>query len=117
MVVKKPVLELLARTLLYSLIIILINFVIIFAIIFALQGELNQITRTLSFALLFEGGIGLTAGGAAAFYSPLGAKISEVFFHSKPWNAKRQKEVEKQAIVWIATAIFLVFVALLLSAV
>ena len=112
MIDKKNVLELIARTLIYSLIVILIDFIIIFS----LQG-INQITEVLSFVLLFEGGMGLTVGGAAAFYSPLGAKISEVFFHSKPWNAKRQKEVEKQARSWIITGIFLVFAALLLSAV
>jgi hypothetical protein len=106
------VLELLARSLLYSLIVILIDFVLIFA----LQGGLNQITDSLSFVILLEGGIGLTVGGAAASYSPLGAKISEVFFHSKPWDAKRQKEVEKQARTWITTGIILVLAALLISA-
>ena len=113
MVIKKTLPELLARTLLYTFIIILIDFVIIIS----LQRELNQITESLSFVLLFEGGIGLTVGGAAASYSPVSAKISEVLFHSKPWNAKRQKEVEKQARVWIITGMFLVFAALLLSAV
>ena len=113
MVIKKTLPELLARTLLYTFIIILIDFVIIIS----LQRELNQITESLSFVLLFEGGIGLTVGGAAASYSPVSAKISEVLFHSKPWNAKRQKEAEKQARAWIATGIIFVFAALLLSAV
>lgn len=113
MVTKKTVLELLARGLLYSLIVILIDFVLIFSI----QGGLNQITASLSFIMLLEGGIGLAVGGAIAFYSPLGAKISEVLFHSKPWDAKRQKEAEKQARTWIMTGIILVFAALLLSAV
>ncbi len=113
MVTKKTVLELLARGLLYSLIVILIDFVLIFSI----QGGLNQITASLSFIMLLEGGIGLAVGGAIAFYSPLGAKISEVLFHSKPWDAKRQKEAEKQARTWIVTGIILVFAALLLSAV
>jgi len=112
MVAKKIVLEFFARSLLYSLIVILIDFVIIFA----LQGELSQITDALSFVLLLEGGMGLTVGGATAVYSPVGAKISEEFFHSKPWNAKRQKEVERQARIWVVTGIFLVFAALLLSA-
>jgi len=112
MVTKKTVLELLAKCLIYSLIVISIDFILIFA----LQGGLNQITDSLSFVLLFEGGMGLAVGGAAAFYSPLGAKMSEVFFKSKPWNAKRQKEVEKQARSWIITGIFLVFAALFLSA-
>jgi len=113
MITRKTVLELLAGSLLYSLIVIVIDFVLIFS----LKVGLNQIIDSLSFVMLFEGGIGLTVGGAGAFYSPLGAKISEVLFHSKPWNAKRQKEVEKQARVWIVTGIFLVFAALLLSSV
>jgi hypothetical protein len=67
--------------------------------------------------MLLEGGIGLSVGSAVASYSPLGAKINEVFFHSKPWNAKHQKEAEKQARAWIVTGIILVFAALLVSAV
>jgi hypothetical protein len=113
MITRKTVLELLAVCLLYSLIVILIDFVLIFA----LQRGLDQITESLSFVMLLEGGIGLTVGGAVASYSPLGAKISEVFFHSKPWNAERRKEAEKQAGAWIITGIILVFAALLLSAV
>lgn len=113
MTTRKSVLELLARSLLYSLIVILIDFVLIFS----LQGGLYQISDSLSFIMLFEGGIGLTVGGAVASYSPLSAKISEVFFHSKPWNAKRQKEAEKQARAWIVTGIILVLAALLVSAV
>lgn len=113
MIVKRTVLELLARTFLYSLMIVLIDFVIIFFF----QVGLATIKEVLPFVLLFEGGLCLTVGGAAAFYSPVSAKISEVLFHSKPWNARRQKEVEKQARTWIVTGIFLVFAALLLSAV
>lgn len=109
----KPVIEFLAASLLYSSIVALADFVIIFFLL----GDLNQIKESLSFVMLLEGGIGLTAGGAAVFYSPLGAKISEVLFHSKPWNAKRQKETEKHATVWIGTGVFLVLAALLLSAV
>jgi hypothetical protein len=113
MINMKTVLELLAKSLLYSLVVILIDVVIVFLI----TREPNQIIDTLSFVMLLEGGIGLTAGGGTAIYSPSGAKISEVLFRSKPWNAKRQKEVEKQARAWIATGIILVFEALLLSAV
>lgn len=113
MIDRKTVLELLAKSLLYSLIVVLIDFVLIFF----LNEGLNKIIDSLSFVMLLEGGIGLTVGGATVFYSPLGAKISEVLFHSKPWNAKRLKEVEKQAEAWIATGIVLVFEALLLSAV
>ena len=110
--IKKSLLELLAKTLIYSAIIILIDFIIIFL----LTAEINQTIDTLSFAVLFEGGIGLTLGGVTASYTPIGAKISEVFFHTKPWNAKRQKEVEKQARILIVTGFFLVFAALILSA-
>ena len=109
----KTILELFAASLLYSSIVILIDFLIIF--FFA--GGLEQVTTFLSFVILLEGGIALTVGGGVAVYSPLGAKISEVIFRSKPWNAKRMKEAEKQARIWITTGVFLVFSALLLSAV
>ncbi len=109
----KTVIEFLAAILLYSSIVALADFLIIFFFL----GDLNKIKESLSFVMLLEGGIGLTAGGAAVFYSPIGAKISEVLFHSKPWNANRQKETEKHAIVWIGTGFFLIFSALLLSAV
>lgn len=112
MVTKETVLELLARSTLYSLVVILIDFVFLFAI----QGSLNQIAFALPLLLLLEGGIGLTVGGAVAFYSPLGAKMSEILFHSKPWTAQRQKEAEKQARTWIATGTILILVSFLISA-
>jgi len=112
MVTKKLVLELLGRCLLYSMIVIVIDFVVIFAF----QGGLDQMIDSLSFVILLEGGLFLIVGGAVASYSPLSAKISEVLFHSKPWTAKRLKEAERQARTWIVTAIILVFIALLVSA-
>jgi len=112
MVTKTAVLELLARSLIYSLIVILIDIVLIFAV----QGGINQIIAALALLMLLEGGIGLTVGGAIAFYSPLGSKISEILFHSKPWTAQRQKEAEKQARTWIATGIILVLAAFVISA-
>jgi len=108
----KSLLELIAKTLIYSLIVITIDFIIL---LFFIEG-LSQIVDVLSFVLLLEGGIGLTLGGASASYTPISAKVSEVFFHTKPWNAKRQKEVEKQARILIVTGIMLVFSALILSA-
>lgn len=111
MIRGKSVLEFLAASLLYFSIVSLADFLIIYFFF----GDPNQIKESLSFVMLLEGGIGLTAGGAAVFYSPMGAKISEVLFHSKPWNAKRQIETEKHAMVWIGTGIFLVFAALLVS--
>ena len=108
----KVILELILRSLVYSLIVFLIDFVLIVFI-----DRFNQIIYNLSFLMLFEGGIGLAVGGAAASYSPIGAKLSEIIFHSKPWNARRQREVEQQAKTWIVTGIFLIVVALSLSAI
>jgi hypothetical protein len=108
----KPTLELIASCLIYSLIIILIDFVLI---LFFRQVS-AQIVYSLSFVMLIEGGVGLTVGGTIVLYSPLSAKIGEVILHSKPWDAKRQREVETQAKTWIATGSILVSVALLISA-
>ncbi len=99
--------------LVYSLIVIIINF----GALFLITWELNQTTATLPFLLLAEGGLGLTVGGVIVFFSPIGGKIEEIIFHSISWNAKRQKEAEKQARVWVVTGGILVFAALLLSAI
>ena len=112
MATVKSALELVASCLVYSLIVVLIDFVIILFF----RRELNQIASSLSFVMLFEGGLGLTVGGGVVLYSPIGSKMEEVIFHSEPWNAKRQKEAEKQAEAWIVTGIILVFAALLISA-
>jgi hypothetical protein len=112
MITWKTALKLITKFLLYSLIIMLVDF----AFIFALTRGTDQITYTLSFVMLIEGGIALIVGGAAASYSPLSAKLSEVIFHTKPWNARRQKEVETNARAWITAGIILVLEALLLSA-
>jgi hypothetical protein len=109
----KTALEVIARCLVYLLIVLSVDFILIFLF----EGGPNHITSSLSFVALLEGGIGLTVGGAAASYSPIAAKISETIFHSKPWNATRQKEVEAQAKEWILTGVFLICAALLLSAV
>jgi hypothetical protein len=108
----KPTLELFASCLIYSSIIILIDFVLILFF----RQELAQIVYSLSFVVLIEGGVGLTVGGAIVLYSPLSAKMGEVILHSKPWDAKRQREAEAQAKTWIATGSILVSVALLISA-
>ena len=113
MIAWKTALGLFARFLVYSLIVILIDFVLIVS----LTGGINQIKYTLSFVMLLEGGMGLIVGGATALYSPSVAKISEVLFHSKPWNSKRQKEIETQVEVFIVTGGILIFEALLLSAI
>ena len=112
MTIAKSVLALFASCLVYSSIVIVIDFVFI---LFFSQ-ELGQIASSLSFVMLVEGGLGLTIGSAFVFYSPIGSKIGEVLFHSKPWNAKRLKEAEKQAQPWIVTGSILVLAALLISA-
>jgi hypothetical protein len=112
MIAWKIALESFVRSSVYSLVIILIDAILI---VF-LRGGINQITYSLSFVMLLEGGIGLIVGGAVALYSPSVAKMSEVLFHSKPWNAKLQKQIEKQVEALIVTGIILVIEALLLSA-
>lgn len=112
MIYWRTLLEFIAKCLLYSFIIILVDFFILFF----LAGGLNEIIYSLSFVMLLEGGIGLVVGGGAVLYSPASAKISETIFHTKPWDAKRQKEVENQTRAWIITGFFLVLEALLLSA-
>jgi hypothetical protein len=108
----KSVLELVASCLVYSSIVILIDLVVILFF----TRELSQIGSSLSFVMLVEGGLGLTVGGAFVLYSPTVSKIGEFIFHSKPWNATRQKEAEKQAAAWIVTGSILVLAALLVSA-
>ena len=112
MISWRTLLKFIAKCLLYSFVIILIDFVILFS----LAGRLEEITYSLSIVMLLEGGIGLVVGGGAVLYSPVSAKISEMILHTKPWNAKRQKEVETQTRAWIITGVFLVLEALLLSA-
>jgi hypothetical protein len=112
MITWKNILKVIAKCLLYSTIVILVDFVLV---VFLSRG-LSQISISLSLIMLFEGGICLVAGGAAALYSPLAAKISETIFHSKPWDAKRQKDVEAQAGIWILSGVVLIFAALLFSA-
>lgn len=108
----KTVLEFCTKLFLYSTIIILIDFVLILAF----TRVTNDIVKILSFVMLVEGGIVLIVGGVTASYSSLYAKLSEVVFHTEPWNAKRQKETEINARAWIILGIFLVIEALVLSA-
>ena len=108
----KFALELIARCLVYSLVVMFMDFI---AVLLFTQ-KLDQIVPYLSLVMLAEGGVGLTVGGAIVLYSPIGSKIGEIIFHSEPWSAKRGKEAEKQAKTWIVTGSILVFAALLVSA-
>jgi hypothetical protein len=113
MTIARSILELLASCLFYSLVVILIDVVLI--LIFF--GDLSQVAYFLSLVILVEGGLGLIVGGAISLNTPIISKMGEVFFHSKPWSAKRQKELETKARAWIVTGLILVFAALLVSAV
>jgi hypothetical protein len=112
MTLIKSALELLASCLVYAFVVMLVDFVVILVF----WRELSQVASTLSIVMLVEGALGLTLGGAMASYSPIAGKLGEVFFRSKPWDAKHQRETEKQARTWIVTGGILVFAALLLSA-
>ncbi len=109
----KNFLRLLALSLIYSLIITLVDFLIIFFFI----RDLTQLLYYVSLILLLEGALGLIAGGGAVMYSPVASKVSEIIFKSEPWNAKRQKEVEKQGQGLILIGISLLFAGLLVSAI
>ena len=108
----KTVMAFCTKLFIYSIIIILIDFLLILAF----ARVTSDIVQTLSFVILIEGGIVLIVGGITASYSSLYAKLSEVVFHTEPWNVKRQKEAEINARTWIIVGIILVIEALVLSA-
>jgi hypothetical protein len=104
----RPALNLIAACLVYSLIITVATLIVI--VIFT--RDLSQILLFLSYALIGEGGLALTTGGVVATFSPTIGKLDESFRHSKPWDAKRQKEAEKQARAWIVTGAILFLIGL-----
>ena len=112
MISWKIILNSLFKSLIYSFIIAIVNIILIIV----MNSNLPQIIYTLSIILLIEGGIFLILGGAVSLYTPSIEKINEVMFHSKPWNAKRQKEIEKQMAIIILTGVLLIIEALILSA-
>ena len=108
----RSALELIVSCFVYSLIVAFASFVIVFLI----AQDLERVSSVFPLVLLLEGGLGLAAGGAVASFSPTVEKVSESLFHTKPWDAKRQKEAEKQARIWIVTGILLISMGLLTSA-
>ena len=110
--VARVALELIATCLLYSIIVIFVDFVLILVF----QRDLSQIVYILSFVSFAEGGGSLTIGGIIASFSSNLGKISETIFRSKPWDAKRLKEAERTARVWIITGLILFLFGLLISA-
>ena len=85
-------------------------------VIFIFTQEPKRILLYLTYALLVEGGLALVTGGVLASFSPFIGKIGENVIHSKPWDAKRLKEAEHQATLWILTGTFLFLFGLLTSA-
>ncbi|MEJ2242757.1 MAG: hypothetical protein P8Y18_11555 [Candidatus Bathyarchaeota archaeon] len=112
MISWKVIVNSLFKSLIYSFIIAIIDIILIIII----NSNSLQIIYSLSIILLIEGGILLILGGAVSLYTPSIEKINEVMFHSKPWNAKRQKEIEKQMAIIILTGIVLIIEALIISA-
>lgn len=105
-------LELIATCFIYSLII----FIATFAVLFLPFKNLENVLSILPLVLLLEGGIGMGVGGAIASFSSTAARIGESLLRSKPWDAKRQEEAERQARNWIVTGGLLVLVGFVISA-
>jgi hypothetical protein len=86
-------------------------------VIFIFTQEPKRILLFFTYALLVEGGLSLVTGGVLASFSPVIDKIGANVIHSKPWDAKRLKEAENQATLWILTGTFLFLFGLLTSAI
>jgi len=85
-------------------------------VIFIFTQEPKLILLFLTYALFVEGGLGLVTGGVLASFSTVIDKIGENVIHSKPWAAKRLRETENHATIWILTGAFLFLFGLLTSA-
>jgi len=104
---------LLASCAIYAIIIAFATLIVILVF----TQEVERILLYLSYAFLLEGGLMLVTGGVIASFSRTIGKIDESVFRSKPWDAKRLKEAEGQARIWIVTGIFLFLIGLLVSAI
>jgi len=107
----KSVLQLLASCLVYSLVVLAVTLVVVFIF----TRDFAQTLLYLTYGLLIEAGSALMAGGAVANFSPAIGKIGESVVHSRPWDAKRIKESEKQGRTWIVTGAFILLFGLLVS--
>ncbi len=108
----KAILHLLVNCLVYALVITFVTTIVLIV----LTRNLGEIVLLLSYGLLGEGGLSLVIGGLLASFSPTINKIGEVIVHSEPWDAKRQKEVERTARNWITTGVILFLIGLVISA-
>lgn len=84
-------------------------------IVFILARDYSQTLLFFTYAMLIEAGGALVVGGAVANFSPAIGKLGESVVHSTPWDAKRIREAEKQARIWIVTGAFLLLLGLLIS--
>ena len=108
----RSALEQVASCFAYCLVIALASF----GVLFVFFQDLSRVYPLFPLVLLLEGGLGLVAGGAVASFSTTLGKVSESLLRSKPWDAKRQKEAERQARAWIVTGVLLIVVGLFASA-
>ena len=104
----KPALKLVTACLVYSLIIAVPTLIVVLVF----TQELERVLLFVSYALLIEGGLALATGGVVASFSSTISKLGESVLHAKPWDAKRQKEAERQARFWIVTGFILFLVGL-----
>jgi hypothetical protein len=109
----RGLLQTLAASLVYALIVILVDV----GLLFVFLRDINLILYPLQIASLTEGGIGLIIGGLIGSSSPSIAKIEEALFHTKLKRLDQQKDAQKRAKLWILTGVFLVIIALFLPAV
>ena len=107
----KSVLQLLASCLVYSLVVMTVTLIVVFIF----TRDSGQTLLYLTYGLLLEAGSALVVGGAVANFSPAIGKIGESVVHSRPWDAKRIKESEKQGRTWIVTGVFILLFGLLVS--
>ena len=54
-------------------------------------------------------------GSGAVLYSPLFAKLQEVFFKSEPYTATKRKQIETQMQIVITLGFFLIVYGLIIS--
>jgi hypothetical protein len=111
MIKLKNLLDLIVKSSLKSFLIIFIDFIFLFLIF----RNSSNVSSSLSLVILLEGGLCFVIGGGAVLYSPLFAKLQEVFFQSKPYTATNRKKIETQMQTIIILGLFLVFYGLIIS--
>ena len=111
MIKLKNLVNLIAKSSLISFIVIFIDFVFLFLV----YWNVTDISSSLSLILLLEGGLCFVTGGGAVLYSPLFAKLQEVFLKSEPYTASKRKQIETQTQIVITLGFFLIVYGLIIS--